>query len=183
MRIPRLSLAKLMIVVGLAALNLAAIRVLHDYNSEILLGVALAGLALQVALFQFLHSRGRRRAFWAGFLVCGLMAISTFIWAMLFPEVFGLSRTGVLHITPGSPLYSVWHGYEGFVFERIIRRFLFDPRANLEFDRDSALGNLLIACLRAVVWFLPQLLIALVGGLLASLIRRPLPVRARSASE
>jgi len=169
-KLPRLSIAKLMVVVGVVALNIAAARLLFDDNSEMLIGVALSGLILQVGLFQLMRSRGRGRGFWAGFIACGLMAMTTLVWAMLFPEVLGITATMTLVRMPGSSMYTVWYGYANFVSEHIIAPVLYDPRINPGIYLDSLLGGALIVGIRAVVWFLPQLLIAVVGGLLASLI-------------
>src|SRR5947209_18664618 len=71
MRLPRFSIGRLMIVVGLIALNLSAVRAFVSIEPWLLIGVAPAGLALQLAAFRLIRSRGRARAFWAGFLAAG----------------------------------------------------------------------------------------------------------------
>lgn len=175
MKPPRLSIAKLMVVVVIIAINFGAARILFSYNTEMLIGVALSGMVLQVGLYQLLRSRGRGRAFWAGFTACGLMAMMSFVWAMLFPEVLGFgfeNGSMTLFTTPGSPLYSLWHGYADFLFKHIIAPVLFDPRINPVLDRESVTGGAFIVGIRAVVWFVPQVLIAAGGGLLVSLIVR-----------
>lgn len=171
MKLPNFSIVKLMVLVGIVALTLAAVRTLFHYNSEMLIGVALGGVLLQVGIVRLMRSRGRPRAFWGGFVVCGMMAIMSLVWAMLFPEVLGI-RGGALIRTPGSPLHTAWYGYAEFVSERIIAPVLYDPRINPGSSRDSVLGGASIVAIRAVIWFLPQLFIAMVGGLLTGLIGR-----------
>jgi CDP-diglyceride synthetase len=173
MKPPQFSIVKLMVIVGVVALDFAAARILLAYNQEMLIGIALGGLVLQVGFFRLIRSRGRGRAFWVGFIVCGLMAMTTLVWAMRFPEVFGI-RGGALIRTPGSPLHTVWYGYAKFVSERIIAPVLYNPRINPGPNRDSVVGGASIVAIRSIVWFLPQILIAIVGGLLTSLIGRRL---------
>ena len=107
----RFSIAKVMGLVGLVALNFAVARILFAYRSELLIGVILGMLSLQIGLFQMVSSRGRSQAFWLGSIVCGLLLMMTFVWAMLFPEVLGITSTGALQRTPGSAMYAIWHGY------------------------------------------------------------------------
>src|SRR5262245_51179543 len=104
---PRLSLARMMVLVGLLAAHLAAARMLFAYNAVLLIGLMVGTIALQVAVFRLFRSRGRTRAFWAGFLVSGLMVMASFVWATIFPEVLGLTVGGTLVRTPGSPLHVV----------------------------------------------------------------------------
>ncbi len=176
MKPPRLSIAKLMVVVVIVAINFGAARILFSYNTEMLIGVALSGIVLQLGLYQLLRSRGRGRAFWAGFITCGLMATMSFVWAILFPEVIGIDfdNNGSMATvrTPGSPLYTAWFGYAEFVSDHIIGPILESHSMNSRINFDSYLGGALLVSIRVVVRFVPQLLIALVGGLLTSLIVR-----------
>ena len=64
MKLPRLSVVKLMAVVGVVAINLAAGRALLTYNPPLLVALALPALVLQVALLHLIRRRGRIRA-WA----------------------------------------------------------------------------------------------------------------------
>jgi hypothetical protein len=84
MRRPRFSIGRLMIVVGLIALNLSAGWALLAIEPWLLIGVAPAGLELQWAAFRMIGSRGRARAFWAGFLAAGTLAAWSLVGAMLF---------------------------------------------------------------------------------------------------
>jgi hypothetical protein len=163
----------MIVFVVVVAINFAAARALFAFNPEMLIGIALMGLLLQFGLFRLVVGPRRGRLFWIGFILCGLTAMVSLVWALRFPEVLGI-RVGALIRTPGSPLHTVWYDYAKFVSERIIAPLLYDPRINPGLDRDSVLGGLSIVAIRAVVWFLPQLFIASVGGLLTSLIGRRL---------
>lgn len=167
MKPPRLSLVGLMALVVLLAANLAAARFLYAHNSEMLIGVALVGVALQYALFRALRD-DRRRAFWAGFLAGGLVAMAGFVWAMTFPEVLGLSfepgGSMTLNKTPGSPLYAAWHGYASLVADRVVAPAF--AALDVQPDPETTSGGVLMAAVRAVIWGLPQGLAAVAGGLL-----------------
>jgi len=164
---PRLSLVGLMGLVVLLAANLAAARALHAHDSEMLIGVALVGIALQYALFRAMRD-DRRRAFWAGFQAGGLVATAGFVWAMTFPEVLGVSiKPGgsmTVHKTPGSPLYAAWHGYASLVADRVVAPAF--AALDVQPDPETASGGVLMAAVRAVIWGLPQGLAAVAGGLL-----------------
>jgi multisubunit Na+/H+ antiporter MnhG subunit len=158
---PRFSIARLMVVVGVIALNIAAVRALFSYGLEMFAGAALSGIVLQIGLFRFKRNRDGRRAFWAGFVVCGLMAMIVFISAMRFPDILRRTKTGTIIRTPGSSLYLICNdGYANFVTDQI------------GFISNSILGDAFYLGIRAIVWFLPQLLAAVAGGLLTSLIDR-----------
>jgi CDP-diglyceride synthetase len=172
-KLPQFSIAKMIVFVVIVAINFAAARALFAFNPEMLIGIALMGLLLQFGLFRLVVGPRRGRLFWIGFILCGLTAMVSLVWAMFFPEAFGI-RGGALIRTPGSPLHTVCYGYAKFVSERIIAPVLYDPRINPGPNRDSVVGGASIVAIRAVVWFLPQLFIALVGGLLTSLIGRRL---------
>ncbi len=156
--LPRLSIARLMAVVAAVAVNIAIARAFLAYNAEMLVGTALTGLALQGASICLARGRGRVRAFWTGFTMFGSVTMASFIWAMSYPEVLGITRTGTLVKRPGSPLYDAWMGYGRLVFD-LIGPLLSDPRIDLDPDSPA----LVVA--RALVWSLPQWFVALVGGL------------------
>jgi hypothetical protein len=88
------------------------------------------------------------------------MAVMVFISAMRSPEVFRRDSTGTITRTPGSSLNVICNGYANFVEDQI------------GFVSNSILGDGLCMGIRALVWFLPQLLAATVGGLLTRLIFR-----------
>jgi hypothetical protein len=170
-KLPRLSVAKLMAVVALVDINLAAGRVLCSYDPILLTGLALPWLTLQVGLYRVNRRRGRVRMFWAGFIACGLGAMLSFYWATDFLK--GVGRyvepgTGkvITQVSPGSPMSVVWSRYDEFV-----NSCLEHLPAALQIDLDDE--GVVPAVTLALVWSLPQLFIAFAAGLLAySVVRR-----------
>jgi hypothetical protein len=142
---------------AILALNAALVRafVVH----EMFYGGILIFIALQVGLWCLLRSRGRLRRFWLGFEVAGISAV-----LVLFScEVF-----------PGSPLNSLVLSYTGIAFD-VASTHLPTPLADyIEEHLDHFL---------AVVYFAPELVTALLGGMVAaclpsrSLTRAPKMVR------
>jgi hypothetical protein len=82
MKMPRLSIAQMMVIVGVIALNATIIRVALEFDEEgNVLGLfAPMALLCQASLFGLICSRGRRRFFWAGVLLFGSLATIEFIW-------------------------------------------------------------------------------------------------------
>ena len=160
MKLPRHSIRWVMVVVAVVAFNIAVARVAVASNPEILIGGALPCIALQWAAISLLRRRGRARAFWVGFTILGSLITASFVWAMLFPEVLGITRDGALVKTPGSPLHPIWMRYGQLVGERI-GPMLFDFGAKPE-----PYGMAMLA-FRGLLWSLPQFLLASVGGLIA----------------
>lgn len=154
----RLSIARLMLVIAIIAINIAAARAILPDHIEILVGVALMWLGLQIALVRMFDQRGERQAFWAGFLVFGFLAISSYVWAMMFPSTLLVTPGGPVIETPGSPVYPIWNGYLGLLIsflEGMVGRGA-DKVAVL------ALGLILM-----IVWIaLPQGVTAISGGFL-----------------
>jgi hypothetical protein len=168
MRHPRFSIGWLMIVVGLIALNLSAGRVLLAIEPWLLIGVAPAGIALQWAAFRLIGSRGRARAFWAGFLAAGVLAAWSLVGAMLFRTSLNIAinrTTGQYSTltTPGSraadQAWAAWKGYVDFVEDGLAR---LPSTAGIlrRHDASAAVAGVVVA-------FLPQFGIALAGGGLA----------------
>lgn len=157
----QVSIAGMMAVVLIAAVNVAVARALLGYNAEILIGIALSGLTLQAAIFR-LTRRGSNRVFWAGFVSFGMLAAASFIWGMILPR--GL----VAVASPGQAprLINVswasawWLGYARSVGE-ILEPWL--GHVSLLVDPDGIAS----VVIRSLVWSAPQLLAALVGGLCA----------------
>src|SRR5262249_52984324 len=133
----QLSLARMMARLSLLAANLAAARMLFAYNVVLLIGVIVGMIAFQVAAYRLFRSRGRTRAFWAGFLVAGLMVMGSFVWATIFPEVLGLTVGGTLVRTPGSSLHVVWYQYTSLVFDHMIQPLMAALRINPQLVGDS----------------------------------------------
>jgi hypothetical protein len=160
-KLPRISIAKLILLVAIIAANLAVGRVLGAYHLVLPIAIALTGLAVQAGAFALIHSRGRRRAFLAGFLVFGSMAMISVIWALVFAPNVSIAQdpsTGKMIAIeiPGSLMWTIWSGYVELVDACLAGH----PQIHVD-----PLGILV-----AVIWSLPQFLIALTGGLLAMLI-------------
>jgi hypothetical protein len=160
-RLPRISIAKLMLLVAIIAANIAIGRVLAAYHPILPVAIALIGLALQAGAIALIRSRGRRRAFLAGFLGFGSMAMISVLWALVFVSNVGIAQdplTGkmITMKVPGSLMWTIWSGYVEFV-----DACLAGP---LQINLDP------LGILVAVIWSLPQFVIALTGGLLAVLI-------------
>jgi hypothetical protein len=159
----RPSLGTLMVIVGLAAIDMAVVRAFWGSRQNVLGGIALTGLMLNGGLFWLIRARGRARAFWAGFLLLGLLAAGSFAWAMTYPKVsatFVDQRTAMkvtIH-SSGAPLSDQWDSYLDFVEESI---------GNLPDDWNPfSKGQLVEVLADASIAFAPQLIVALLGGLL-----------------
>jgi hypothetical protein len=149
---PRVKIITLMTVVGVVALNLAVGRALYAYDIEILGGSVLIGLSLQMGLIGLIRRRGRARAFWAGFVVAGSLAFLTFLLA---------ERPGAYETV----WYRVWSEYIDIAQECL----MYWPggaaiRAMTQHQNSAKAAIFVVSMLMFAV---PQLLIALSGGLLA----------------
>ena len=91
MKQPRLSISRVMLVVAAVAINLGFGRILYDFHPMLPVGMALNGFALQAAVLILFYRRSQgRRPFWAGFLACGLIAMTAFVWGMVFARNTGI---------------------------------------------------------------------------------------------
>jgi hypothetical protein len=87
MKRTHITLARLMVVVAVFAVELAVLTVaFRNDESELTRGLPPTGLACQIALLCAVLSRGLSRAFWTGFVVFGCATMATFVWAMCFTE-------------------------------------------------------------------------------------------------
>ncbi len=162
MRITRVSVSRLMAVVGIVALNLATARRLAAYDVKLMMGVMPTALILQLALFRLIRTRGRWRAFWAGFLTAGFLAMLSFVWANRLSGTVGVATdavTGktVFVVVPGSfggdQMHAIWTGY----VDLVVRCLPYVPQSPLA---------------AAVVFLMPQMLAASACGLFAWLVKR-----------
>jgi hypothetical protein len=141
-----ITLARLMIVVAVVAVELAAFIVAcRRVGGDWVLGLPPTGVACQIGLLCAVLSRGRlSRAFWTGFVVLGCAMMATFAWASFFREsavneawaTYAEFAQGVIWSIP----YTPWGHYDG--------GDLFD----------------------AIVFAFPQLAAACAGGVLALLV-------------
>jgi hypothetical protein len=128
-------------LIAILAVNAALVR---DFVvQEMYCGGILLFIALQVGLWYLLHSRGRRRRFWLGFEASGMAVVLVLFWCELFPD---------------SPLNRSLMSYTSSAYYAFMP--LPTPWGN-NVDRHSGL-------LLAVVNFVPELVAALVGGVIAA---------------
>jgi hypothetical protein len=155
-KLPRVSIAKLMVIVGIVALNAAAVRAFMElqWNGYFNPGL-LIGLALEAGLLGLIRSRNGFRTFWWGFEAFGLAsAITPFLIALISPDVV--------------------NSYIGFALN-LVEHLFFTLIKNPA--TQGRLFEFIQGDLGLIIWiefaiFLPQLFVAVVGGLLASLIVR-----------
>ena len=142
---PRSSIAMLMGVVGIVALNMAVARVIYEFLPWRLAGAFLIGVVVQVGLFCLICSRNRPRlyAFWAGIELGALIGLTSFLYARV----------------PDSWVGALWEAYAVFIDDFLLTRFGFSV-----LKRGPEDPVMLVTV--AVFAFLPQLLMALVGGFL-----------------
>lgn len=140
MKAPRFRIAEVMAFVAIAALNFAAIRAVWEHKPYDLLAIGALPTAnvLVVGLLIAYRRRGSR-PFLLGFEAFGAIALAVYIAGMsLFPEEFA---------TP--------------FFNLVVKPYVtaFGPTLTTGYI-------VVIYCLAAVIWGLPQLAFALLGGFL-----------------
>ncbi len=108
MRRSRWSISRLMLAVGVVGLNLWALRVLHDRDPWLPAVTVPVGVVVEVAVYRFIRTRGKRHAFWAGFLIAGSIAVGSAGAARLF--VAGTSGTYADSSIAGV-CWRVWFSY------------------------------------------------------------------------
>jgi hypothetical protein len=167
MKLRQVGLGKLLAIIAVLAVDLAAGRAIlagsqhFGWDLGLLLVVAPIGLTLQAATFQVVSSRGRSRIFWVGFLTFGLVAMSSVLLAMYDPssEKTIISSSGVTQESyPGGPMARLWGKYGELVYAGL---------ENLKYPYTGVMTDWRSSSADAVVRFLPQLLMACAGGLLA----------------
>ena len=146
---PRLSMAKMMAIVGIVAFNIAAVRALLSSRMELAFGLTPIGILLQVALLKAIRHQGRSRFFWAGFSILGTAAAASFIWAAFFDK----SWLGIR-----------WYSYT-LSANAFLRLYL--PGLGLSMFSPN---KLIIIATVVIICFAPQLAAALIGGLSGLLI-------------
>ena len=163
----QVSIAGVMTIVVVVALNAAIALALFAYDEETLIGIALPGLALQWAIFSLVRRRQSNRAFWISFAVFGSMAMTSFVWGRILPnELIALAYPGqpprLVYVTRVTAFWMDYGSYAGHLLEPWLGSFQFlaDPK------------GFAAVVIRALVFSLPQLLVALAGGLCALVISR-----------
>jgi hypothetical protein len=164
---PRISIRTLMVLVGLAAVDFAVVRFDKSARHAVLGGIVLSVVVLNAGVFCLTRAKGRRRAFWAGFILAGILAAGSYAWARSYPKLSATfidqatGRQVTIH-SPGAPLSDQWENYLTLV----------DDWWNSVSDQLNPLrnGELAVICADALTAFMPQLLAALAGGLLVWLL-------------
>ena len=142
MKRARITLARLMIVVAVVAVELAAFIVACDrVGGDWVRGLPPTALACQIGLLCAVLSRGLSRAFWTGFVVFGCAMMATFAWGLCFP-------------LQESVVNDAWQSYGEFASNVLYWGSFYE-------EEDVAM---------AVIWTLPQLAAACVGGVFVLLV-------------
>ncbi len=164
MKVMRFSIARLMILIAILALNIGLARVVYLVDPELLLGAALPCFLLQWAIYSVARGRDRKRAFWFGYFLVGSLITTSFFWALVYQPSIGIDpiTKRILVTSKGSLSYQIWSNYIDWIEER--------------------LATVLPASVTASSWFVPpviilvsaapQILSALAGGLAAYLLLR-----------
>jgi hypothetical protein len=154
-KLPRVSIAKLMVIVGIVALNAAAVRAFMklQWNGYFFPGL-LIGLTLEAGLLCLIRSRIGFRPFWWGFEAFGLASA-------IIPVLIALISLDVVNWYIGFALNLV-----ECLFCTLIKNPTTQGRLFEFIQGDTGLIIIEFAI------FLPQLFVAVAGGLLASLIVR-----------
>jgi hypothetical protein len=153
-----MKLNRLMAIVAVIAIDIAAVRVLFACNVNLPRGVSLIGVALQVGLYRLATSRGPARTFWAGFVASGLMAMSSFVLDMIHPVLSWDAHVALPGTTPAPGRWTVWSYYGQIAWIALQR---------LPYSASLLRVDGLLKVITLLVFFLPQMLFACTGGLLA----------------
>jgi hypothetical protein len=141
-----------MALVALIAINMATLCSLHSYDADLDQGIALAGFALQFWIFQSIRHRGRVRAFWLEFVALDSAAMISFAWCVTFHK---------------STMFLLWSEYT-----RYANKYANSPTHIWDFYNRTQIYPVCVIG-QAIIWSVPQLLLASFGGLLARSIFRP----------
>ncbi|WP_422929620.1 hypothetical protein [Singulisphaera sp. PoT] len=144
MRGLRFPLKQGLVMIAIIGLNASLLR--SFFLHEMFIGAIILMALLQVGVWLFLKSRGRWRRFWAGFEAAGVASIIYLIWCEYQPSSMG-NRVVIL--------------YTDFVSNLAYAHVAASWEDSLE-----ANWNLFLV----VVYFLPELVAAILGGLIAAFI-------------
>lgn len=167
----RLSIGWLMALIGIIAVNIAAIRALvaREPTPLWLGGLYPTAVALQAGLLGLARRRGPSRAYWAGFVAGGLVALGSVVCYFVYPRETVTVPGGAVTLIPGPWVTRCWDAYS-----RAIEPLLAPLAVSGWLDRP-----LVQLAVVAVAATLPQLAIAGLVGLATRtvflLVRRPLP--------
>ena len=143
MKRPQITIATGMVLTAILAVDAGLIRAF--FVQEMFHGGLLIFIALQVGLWRFLRSREHARRFWLGFEVCGLASVLLLLGAELWPE----SRWNACVTASIDGAYTLASNH----LPASLADSLIDEHLDL---------------FLAVVYFVPELGAALVGGAICS---------------
>jgi hypothetical protein len=167
MKLLQFSIARLMTIVGIVGLNLAFTQLWsHSSEPALLTGRFVTCIALQIGLFCLIRSRRSRAfAFWIGFEGFGLAAAITSIYI----DFFYLFHDGDSRLANINDLYilNMYNLLSQFC------RVISDPywRGVALVKLSSHDGGFTDNMLFELVSSIPQIFMALIGGLLMALLR------------
>ena len=165
-----LGLGKMMAIIAVAAIDLAACRAIFTQSDHFgwnllwLNALTPIGITLQVALFRVANARNSSRIFWTGFMTFGILAMISVILLLSDPpsETTTISSSGTsVQSYPGGPMARLWGAYFELAYAGLER--VGYPYTGHTTDCPSSFTD-------AFIILLPQLLIAWAGGLLVRLI-------------
>jgi hypothetical protein len=158
---PRVTVSNLVALVAVVAVNLTVGRALFVRDMEAFYFSALTAVAVQ---FGFVRCRGQGRSFWAGFVVGGSIALGSVFWMLRYgnhaPEDPSLHQV----------LWNLWAAYLTLVIPAV-------SRLPVVLKPDMPPPGIPSAVMTCVVFFLPQLAVALASGLVCRLLAKRLGVR------
>jgi hypothetical protein len=164
---PRISIAGMMGLVAVVALEVLGGRILFGWDPYILAAVGPSALLLQVCLFRVVRDRWMKRAFWVGCALGLAVAAGLCLWGMAGglrhrPQFDPVLGKNVAVSVAGDPMWPEWPDYRAAAYRFII-----------SFPNGSDLMNrfdLISMAVYGLVMLLPQLGVAVVCGLLALIV-------------
>jgi hypothetical protein len=138
----RLTIARWMGLIAVLSVNAALVRAF--VVQEMFIGGILIFMVLQLGLLCFLRSRGRHRRFWLGFEVSGMAAVLVLFSCEFFPD---------------SPLNRLVMSYTSIALNLAFNHLTTPLADHFDEHQDQLL---------TVVYFVPELVAALLGGMIAA---------------
>ena len=157
MKPQRLTIARWMGLIAVLSVNAALVRAF--VVQEMFIGGILIFMALQLGLLGFLRSRGRHRRFWLGFEVSGMAAVLALFSCEFLPD---------------SPMNRMVLSYTSTVEELAFTHLPTPLSDYLDEHQDMLL---------VIAYFMPELIVALLGGMIAACLLPGLPTPACSANQ
>ena len=150
MRPIRFRINRLMIIIAVIAFNLGVFRILVlTRHIDIVLGGGFVWAMLAIGTYRAIRNHNQRRPFWLGFVGFGAIATSSLVAATYFPQpVAGLA----------------WEGYL-IQFDGVIQRIV---GALFLTNKYQLAHELFVLAMSVLVWILPIVFVAVLGGFVAS---------------